>query len=261
MTFFYIVSQLGIVGYPVFSLRSLLLNSALIDTTMHGPSTTIQVEVMAIPFLLTAWLLRQRFGLVALVAFLIYSVIAMEAVWSVFYLPNMTLYLLAFPAGMLVAEPGLRPLIAEIPAKSWWVAITVLIFCRVFSFHSNSTLIALVIAAAVVVAGLLHGANGTLTMLLQRPILQGLGRVSFSLYLLNVPIIDLIFAVTDRWSWPKAHGLEAGLLTGVISLLLTWPLAWVSERWIERPSVAAGRRIWSAVHRPGREPTVRVRTT
>ena len=252
MVFFYALSHLGILCYPVFSLHDPFLNSALITMTMHGASTTIQAEVMAIPFILIAWLLRRRFGLTALVSFFVYSIVAIEAAWSVFYLPNMHSYLFAFAAGMLVAEPGLRPLVKEAPAKSWWIALVVLVFCRMFSFHSISTLIAMVVAAAAVVGGLLHGSPGTLTTLLQRPALQAFGRVSFSLYLFNVPIIDLIFAVTDRWPWSKTHGLEAGLLTGAVSLMLTWPLAWASERWIERPSVVAGHRVWAAVRSRGR---------
>jgi peptidoglycan/LPS O-acetylase OafA/YrhL len=36
--------------------------------------------------------------------------------------------------------------------------------------------------------------------------------------------------------------VAAGIAIGLLSLLITWPLAWASERWIERPFASFGRR-------------------
>jgi len=246
MAIMYVLSQLGIPGYPIFGLREAVMNAALLQTLMHGPSTTIQVEVMAIPFILSIWLLRRRFGLAFLGVALIYSIVAMDAGCMVLYLPNMHAYLIAFVAGMLVAEPLLRPLIREAPAETWWATVAALVVCRLFQPHSSSFgLIAMILAAALLVGGLLYGQVGSLAVLLQRPVAQALGRISFSLYLLNVPVLLLLWALIARWTWPTTHALEAGLLVGAASLLLTWPLAWASERWIERPSVTASRLVWT----------------
>jgi peptidoglycan/LPS O-acetylase OafA/YrhL len=182
----------------------------------------------------------------------VYSVLAIDAPWKVFYLPNMHVYLFEFVAGMLVAEPMLRPLVVQAPSGTWWVAAAGLVFCRTFHFHASiAALIAVVIAAAALVAGLLHGRRGSFAAMLERPSLQALGRVSFSLYLFNVPILILIWAFTDRLAWPKTHALEAGLGVGLAALIITRPLAWFSERWVERPSVAAGRWIWSILRPTG----------
>ncbi len=67
--------------------------------------------------------------------------------------------------------------------------------------------------------------------------------MSFSFYLLNVPVLNLIWAFTDRWTWASQYALELGLCVGLLSVALTWPLAVASERWIERPAIAAGRMI------------------
>jgi len=76
---------------------------------------------------------------------------------------------------------------------------------------------------------------------------QLIGRVSFSLYLFNVPVLYLLWAYTDTLVWPKTHALEAGFLIGLFSLVLTLPIAWASEHWIERWSVALGRRLDRAI--------------
>jgi peptidoglycan/LPS O-acetylase OafA/YrhL len=239
---FYGMGHVGIPEFPVFTPNQLIANATLWDTRMHVPSTTIQAEVMAIPFILIAWLLRRRFGLPALVFCLIYSMLAIDSGgWMVFHLPNMHAYLVGFMGGMLAAEPMLRPLIRQVPAGSWWMALGALVLCRIFHSHASiAALLAMVLAASLLVAGLLHGERGSLTVMLERPLLQAMGRVSFSLYLLNVPVLILILTLTKRWAWPRTHALEAGIITGLFSLALTWPLAWASERWIERPSVSAG---------------------
>ncbi len=75
---FYVLGHVGIARFPVFTPIQLIANATLWDTRMHGPSTTIQAEVMAIPFILIAWLLRRLFGLPALVFCLIYSMLAID---------------------------------------------------------------------------------------------------------------------------------------------------------------------------------------
>jgi len=245
MLLFYGVSHLGIPGYPVFSFTQLLENASLWSIAMHGPSETIQAELIAVPFILAAYLLRRRLGVMALVFACIYGLVAIET-GAAFGLPNMHVFLFAIFAGMLVAEPMLKPLIAQAPVTAW-LCLAVLMFCRAFSYYSSiSGLVAMEVAAATLVAALLHGQRGSLAFLLERPIPQTLGRISFSFYLLNVPVLDLIWAYTDGLAWPKTHALEAGLIVGALTIVLTWPLAWASERWIERPSIAAGRWVWSS---------------
>ena len=243
------VSRLGIGGYPVFGFTQFLQNASLWSMAMHGPSETIQAEVLAIPFILAAYLLRRRLGVLALVFACIYGLVAIET-GAAFGLPNMHIFLLPIFAGMLISEPMLKPLIAQAPVPAW-LCLAVLIFCRAFSYHSSiSGLIAMEVAAAALVAALLHGRRGSLVSLLERPIPQTLGRISFSFYLLNIPVLYLIWAYTDGLAWPKTHALEAGLSVGALAIALTWPLAWASERWIERLSIAAGRWIWSSFRMP-----------
>jgi peptidoglycan/LPS O-acetylase OafA/YrhL len=238
----YVLGRVGLDGFPKFSSEVFWWNVTLWKTWMHGPSTTLQAEVMAIPFLLIGWLLRKHFGLPGLALIFVYALLSIDFAPLVFNLPNMHAYLYAFMAGMIAAEPALRPLMRQAPPSSWWLALALLIFCK--TLHPQSSMpafIASIFCAAVLVSGLLYGQRGTLHAFLERPVSQLLGQISFSLYLLNVPMLLVIWAFTDRFAWPKSHALEAGILVGLGSLLLTVPLAMASERWIERPSIAAGR--------------------
>jgi len=244
LVLFFGLSLVGLKGFPEIPLKLFLLNLTLWDTSMHGPSTTLQAEVMAIPFLLVAWLLRKHFGLPGLVLMFVYSVLAIDNASLVFHLPNMHGYLFAFMVGMIAAEPALRPMMRQAPASSWWLVFALLIFSKTFHHHSSvPAFVTMVVSAGVLVSGLLYGQRGSLTAFLERPVSQFLGRISFSFYLLNVPMLGVIWAFSDRYAWPKTHALEAGLLVGLASLVLTIPLAWASERWVERPSITAGRRL------------------
>ncbi len=82
MVLFYGLSQLGIPGLARFTPWQLLQNASLWAITMHGPSNTIQVELLAIPFILAAWLLRRCLGLPALALCVVYGVLALEAGWE-----------------------------------------------------------------------------------------------------------------------------------------------------------------------------------
>jgi peptidoglycan/LPS O-acetylase OafA/YrhL len=70
---------------------------------------------------------------------------------------------------------------------------------------------------------------------------QFLGRVSFSLYLLSVLVLFCLWSIPTL-STPTVHAVEIGGLVGIAALLITLPFAYASERWIERPGIALGRR-------------------
>ncbi|MES2152509.1 MAG: acyltransferase [Pseudomonadota bacterium] len=233
----------GVPGIPHYEPGALFENATLLKISMHGPSDTIKAEVLAIPFILAAWLLRRALGLPGLMLAFLYSILALDNPNLVFSLPSMNLYLMAFMAGMLAAEPQLRALMRQAPPSSWLLALAVLILAHAFQPHGSlPALIAMVMAAGFLVSGLLYGQAGALARFLEGRLAQALGKVSFSLYLYNVPVLFVLWSWTGTLAWPKAHLVAAGLLVAAVSLLLTWPLAWASERWIERPFASFGRR-------------------
>ncbi len=250
MLLIYALGWAGAPGVRVFAPWELLANATLWATPMHGPSYTIQLELMAVPFILIAWLARRRFGIVGLVLCLVWGMMALETGWMVGFLPNMHAFLVAFMAGMLVAEPQLGPVLAEAPAGAWWAALAGVLLTRVWEPHVRITgLIGMAMCATLLVGGLLHGRRGSLHAALEGRLAQRLGRVSFSLYLLSVPVLYVLWGWTDRWAWVGRHALEMGLVVGVVAVGVTYPLAWASERWVERPAVLASRRVADRVLR------------
>jgi peptidoglycan/LPS O-acetylase OafA/YrhL len=244
-----LLKYLPITGYPPFSFQQFLENASLTTISMHGPSSTVQAELLAAPLVLAVWLLRRKFGPIALVFSLAYGMIALDSAPMVGWMPNMHAYLIAFVCGMAVAEPAVRGLVATIRPAAWWATLAALILSRAFHPGSLPSLLAMTGLSAVLVAGLLYGQKGSLARLLETAPVQTLGRISFSFYLLNVPMLYLIWAFTDRWAWTKDYALETGLVVGAISVAMTWPLALLSEKWIERPAIKAGRIMSSWVAR------------
>ena len=70
--------------------------------------------------------------------------------------------------------------------------------------------------------------------------LDRIGLVSYPVYLIHVPVM-----LWTKERWPVAAGMPALAQAGV-ALLLTWLLAELLHRWIERPGIRAGRLV-----RPG----------
>jgi peptidoglycan/LPS O-acetylase OafA/YrhL len=251
---------LGLPGFPRFTWEQVALNSSLLKITMHGASSTIQAEMLAVPFLLVAWLLRKRFGIAPLVLCFAAGVLALQGEWIVLHLRNMHLYISAFMAEMLAAEPGLRQFLGSERPSMMWAALAFLVFGRIFHPVSLPAFVAMGIAGALLVAGLMHDLKGSLSAFLERPYAQSLGRLSYSLYLLNIPALWFVSAVWGIGPWEKAHALEAALAIGFLSIVVAWPFAWASERWVERPSIMVGRKLAELVARrrqgPFRKPFV-----
>jgi peptidoglycan/LPS O-acetylase OafA/YrhL len=80
--------------------------------------------------------------------------------------------------------------------------------------------------------------------ILNGPAAQFLGRISYSFYLWNMLFVNLLAASLERLpAWLSAYPVEAGLPISVAFGLATVPIAMASERWIERPGIAAGRAV------------------
>ncbi|WP_342117208.1 acyltransferase family protein [Pseudoduganella sp. OTU4001] len=236
--------QFNIPGLPHWDARALLDNALLLSTPIHGPSATLQAEMLAVPLILAAWLLRGVFGVAGLLLAFVYSVQALQNMPLMFGMPSMHVYAMFFMGGMLVAEPSLRGMLQQVPARAWWLVLFLAVFGRVLSGHHGA--IAPVITAAIccsfLVGGLLHGQRSGLHRFLEGRFAQALGRVSFSHYLYTVPVQFILWgAWTNHLEASRAYPVTTGILVGLLSLLIAYPLAWASERWIERPFASFGR--------------------
>jgi peptidoglycan/LPS O-acetylase OafA/YrhL len=107
------------------------------------------------------------------------------------------------------------------------------------------------LTSALLVGGLYHGQPGSLSRLLSSGPAQLFGKVSYSLYLLNVIFLYMVWAFTDQLHWMKGHEIEVGLLVGLCVLTFSLPLSYVMQRWVEEPGIAVGRKLNGTLARWG----------
>ena len=68
-------------------------------------------------------------------------------------------------------------------------------------------------------------------------VLDRVGLVSYPIYLIHVPVM---LGIKERW--PAGNG-QAALVQAAGAVLLTWLLAELLHRWVERPGIRAGHRV------------------
>lgn len=89
--------------------------------------------------------------------------------------------------------------------------------------------------------------------ILELPAIQFLGRLSFAVYLLHIPILcslsSGLFLVLHRAGWP--YGFNS-LITLVVTLMVAYGLSYVMWRWVDRFSINFGKAtLYRYLYRPG----------
>jgi peptidoglycan/LPS O-acetylase OafA/YrhL len=161
-----VLRKIGLSGFPVFQFRSFLENASLFEISMHGPSTTVQVEVLAIPFVLAAYFVTRACALPGAILCFVYSIYATDGGWWVLFMPNMHGYLLSFMAGIIVADDSIGAAFAKAPPGIWWGVIIVLLAGRAILPPGIPSLVSMTLTSALLVGGLYHGQPGSLSRLL-----------------------------------------------------------------------------------------------
>jgi peptidoglycan/LPS O-acetylase OafA/YrhL len=232
----WLLYRFPIIQFPFFSLSDTVLNSLLIKITMHGPSLTVQTELLAVPFILIFFFIGRWFGMTGLFLCVLYTLLGLQHPYFMFNLPNVGANLLAFSVGMLVADERMKSLFQDSSQLAVVVlAAAVLLARQIVTAYSVVGVIIQIIAAGALIGAIMYG--GAIRWL-EAPTPQYLGRISYSLYLLNVPVLYLVWGVSYYFvTVPTKHALAIGLLVGAISLLITIPIASLSERYVERTGI------------------------
>lgn len=240
------------VGYEGdFSASNVLLNMLLIKSDINGPMWSMTVECAASPLILASvWLYKER-GEAAL--WILIAILFALSFWGpyVHLLGGVTdlTPLHAFVIGCLVHFRGRRLASAIGRSSAGPVAIlSVIVFCFCGSRHQSAIVAMLegLSAATFIVLLVWHP-----SLMLFRPLDTGparfFGAVSYSFYLLHLLGASIAIRLLDPL------GLYAGgmaistvvVLTTLVAILLTAPVAWLSRRWIEVPAIAFGKGLTS----------------
>lgn len=226
-----------------FDPQALIENITLARPVINGATWTIQVEMLVVPFILLAHAASRFLGPGAYLLFLWYGLSVCDnpalAVGPGFF----SVQLFQFGFGFLIASIGRDSVFSRLGTMGGLGALAVALLARHLVPHGAlSGAFVQGAAGALLVGALRHGGAGRLGGLLSSRLSCFFGRISYSYYLLNVMVLNIVLAVLPRVFPVSADdALPFGLLAGGVALLLTLPLAALSERWIERPSIQAGR--------------------
>lgn len=229
---------------PTHTAQDLAVNLALFGFPVHGATWTLLVELAAAPILLACFLAMERFGAWMALAFLLYSVLSYKYNFLLLYSPVLITGMPFLLAGVAIGNGWLAPLMRSrlrgwTAAFAFAVLLADMLFVPFAWFKLHTGLLLLSVAFLV---GWVHAAHdGIVGRFLRAPPSQYLGRISFSFYLWNVPVFEVMLSAIGRERFLGIGVLEAGLLVGAAATLVTIPIAHLSERWLEQPCIRLGR--------------------
>lgn len=148
-----------------------------------------------------------------------------------------------FLSGMLIALPEMR-LFFE---RSTTLQIACLLFFAFVFRHfvhldSLPALIAQVLLLAAVVGSIRWASVRTkIHVFLESSLSQFFGKISYSFYLLNVPVLWVIWYLPSFQAYLAGMGqLWGGILSGFVAVILTIPIAALSHRLLELRFITFG---------------------
>lgn len=220
-----------------------LQNAFLLRITVHGATWTIQAELIAIPFLLIAFALSRVGGLWASFGCFVYALFAMRhpaLLGGVKWMPQ---FFSAFMAGMVAADDRLKPVFAAVPRSAPIIIVAALVSIKLL-FHVNGLAVRVsnVLLCMLLVGSVYHASTtAPFVRMLNSSAVQFFGRISYSLYLVNVPVIWVFMALTPALRLDQLGGLGCGLVVGFLVVVCSLPIAALSEWSMERGGVRIGR--------------------
>ena len=227
-----------------FSPRQWLQNVTLWKISMYGAAWTLQVEILAVPFIFAAYWLDRMLGLAGLLLFVGFAILASGDAGLVFGLPLINGALPAFAGGFLIPGP-LGKAIAQAASERGWLPIGLMLVLGRAALpyeHPAGALMQALFAFLFVSIVYWERSRG-LDRVLTNRVSGVLGRLSYSFYLLNPIALELLLrALGALTGYPPAR-LDRGLLLGALATMVTLPVAAFSARHVEQPGIELARKL------------------
>ncbi len=222
---------------PRPDLRALGDNLALSRFDVVGATWTLHVELVMVPLLVAGFLVCRRLGRLGGLVCLAYTLAGHH--WPVLLFDDPLLAGAApfFALGYLIEQGVFDRLVRSRRGALVACLATATLFGQVLLPATMSTVSMLLQLASLplLLAWLDRGVGGSPAhRLLEAPASLRLGRLSYSLYLWNVVVFELLLALLPG-RLASQHALALGVAVGMLAIGLTLPLAAVSERVLERP--------------------------
>ena len=249
-----VLASLVVPDVSVPSVRALGKNLLLSEYDVSGATWTLHAELAMVPPLLACFFLVRRFSRLAMLGCIAYVLLAFR-LHFLLGADRVLTYALPFALGGAAVESGLLDGLyaSRFAAPLALIAAVGAVLTFVLPAHNGIRFVlqAMLVTAAVGWVSVAPG--GAVGRVLEAPPSRFLGRISYSFYLWNVPVFEIMLAVVG-FRLANAHPLQVGLAVGVAATLITIPLAHLSEHWLERPCIALGRALTRRVHRSGPTP-------
>jgi peptidoglycan/LPS O-acetylase OafA/YrhL len=238
-------------------LGTMMANMLLWKRTLNGAMWSLQLEVLAIPLILAAYLVRARWlrrgpSIVLFMALLLVG-LSFSRGWGDLLKPNGPglHFMYAFLFGALAADFG-RGLAGRLTTirTSLGVGASIMVFmmaCPLLGSTSNWRVIIEAASAAALVALVSFGPRVALLGLLDTRPMHYLGRVSYSFYLLHPLTLAVLWQIPGPLSWLLDRGVPSLVLAFLLlgaSTAVTAVLAGLSYTYVEKPGIAAGLMIF-----------------
>lgn len=186
-------------------------NLLLLRFPINGATWTIQVEMLIVPFMLGVFFLQRLLGPIV-------SILAVIA--AIHVVPLTTLFgqltylndaLLAFSLGMLLGQPWARQAFASRHRFMPWLLLLAFLLSRpLLGWGSHAAVVTQILLGAALI-GHLASSPSSLADLLSGRVSQFLGKISYSFYLFNVPVIWIVGAALP-FAVPNGSPLETGTI-------------------------------------------------
>jgi len=234
-------------SFPVVEFKDALLNAFLIEIKVLGPTTSIQIEALATPFILLFFFLYRKYSVVAVVLLFSLSIVAISRPELVFFIPNMGGSVFVFLAGMLVAMPESRALFSGV--MGWQILVLVIFAFIVRHFTPLEADLMGFIAQIILLAAIVgfirwSEVQTTVHRFLEIPLSQFFGKISYSYYLWNVPVLWFVWWTMSLESYFAGLGqIYGGFMYGMVAAIATIPFAYLSYRYVELPFMRIGGKV------------------
>lgn len=226
-----------------FSYKNLINNMLLYNANISFSTWTLKVEILVIPFILLTFYSFKTFGPPALFIFLGYSFLVYENSWLSFNIDNplFNSSLVYFAFGFFIPTQIGKEIFSFFKAEHSIILLLLASLVVQFVFISATSVIIQTMFAFLVVGILYHHQSGILHKIFTTKFAVYFGKISYSLYLYNVISLFIICQLSRFYIFPFKHFILSGLVTGVLAIIITIPLAHFSEKYIEQTFIKFNR--------------------
>jgi peptidoglycan/LPS O-acetylase OafA/YrhL len=227
--------------------KELLKNLVGASPSLNSPAWSIKVEIIESAIFPVIYMLSRR-AIPAVIAFVVLLALMLTAHGNGSTLDDLRVFTVCFLAGALIPRwsAPVAHAFARLPsiARLTAVAATIAVFCCsrwVNNPMALQTFLVMATATFLIIV-VYHRPAGTIA---KSFIARKLGEISYSVYLLHMPILTTVAFV---WLSLEQNPAEIPWVSGtivltVLTLLVTLPIAYLSYTYFERPVEGAGRRL------------------